>query len=178
MSFLANRAQNEAVPKYVQTVLHLNTTLLWSVRSDDHFFSGALTSGKGSRLAAGSLASLPTDNWSRFILANTEQLHDKIIQMSERIRQLEDALKVVQAKCSSDPHPLLQQDSLRIKNSLELYSSHATVGRHVETDGMAKETHPSNFRFPIASSSTRDTDKVQDRRSEVTYFKPNSQADC
>ncbi|OAX41741.1 hypothetical protein K503DRAFT_863613 [Rhizopogon vinicolor AM-OR11-026] len=109
---------------------------------------GALTSGKGSR----------------FILANTEQLHAKIIQMSDRIRQLEDALEIVQAKSSPDPHPLLHQDSLRIKNSLELYSSHATVGRHAQTD--AKETYGSNFRLPVASSSTRDADKVQDRRSE------------
>ncbi|KAG1797771.1 uncharacterized protein HD556DRAFT_1355214 [Suillus plorans] len=114
---------------------------------------GALTSGKGSR----------------FILANTEQLHAKIIQMSDRIRQLEDALENVQAKCSSDPHPLLHQDSLRIKNSLELYSSHATSGRHTQMDGTIKENHSSNSQLPVASSSTRDADKVQDSRSEERY---------
>lgn len=114
---------------------------------------GALTSGKGSR----------------FILANTEQLHAKIIQMSDRIRQLEDALETVQAKCSSDPHPLLHQDSLRIKNSLELYSSHATSGRHTQMDGTIKENHASNLQLPVASSSTRDADKVQDSRSEERY---------
>lgn len=114
---------------------------------------GALTSGKGSR----------------FILANTEQLHAKIIQMSDRIRQLEDALETVQAKCSSDPHPLLHQDSLRIKNSLELYSSHATGGRHTQMDGTIKENHSSNSQLPVASSSTRDADKVQDSRSEERY---------
>jgi len=94
--------------------------------------------------------------------------------MSDRIRQLEDALEIVQAKCSSDPHPLLDQESLRIKNSLELYSSHATVGQHAQTDTMAKETHTSNFRLPVASSSTRDADKVHDRRSEVTSLTPSS----
>ncbi|KAG1879162.1 fungal-specific transcription factor domain-containing protein [Suillus subluteus] len=114
---------------------------------------GALTSGKGSR----------------FILANTEQLHAKIIQMSDRIRQLEDALETVQAKCSSDPHPLLHQDSLRIKNSLELYSSHATSGRHTQLDGTIKENHASNLQLPVASSSIRDADKVQDSRSEERY---------
>ncbi|KAG1743311.1 fungal-specific transcription factor domain-containing protein [Suillus paluster] len=114
---------------------------------------GALTSGKGSR----------------FILANTEQLHSKIIQMSDRIRQLEDALETVQAKCSSDPHPLLHQDSLRIKNSLELYSSHATSGRHAQTEGTSKENHASNFQLSVASSSTRDADKVRDSRSEERY---------
>ncbi|KAG2060619.1 hypothetical protein BDR06DRAFT_986789 [Suillus hirtellus] len=114
---------------------------------------GALTSGKGSR----------------FILANTEQLHAKIIQMSDRIRQLEDALETVQAKCSSDPHPLLHQESLRIKNSLELYSSHATGGRYTQMDGTIKENHLSNSKLPVASSSTRDADKVQDSRSEERY---------
>lgn len=114
---------------------------------------GALTSGKGSR----------------FILANTEQLHAKIIQMSERIRQLEDALENVQAKCSSDPHPLLHQDSLRIKNSLELYSSHATGGRHTLMDGTIKENHASNLQLSVASSSTQDADKIHDSRSEERY---------
>ncbi|KAG2145884.1 fungal-specific transcription factor domain-containing protein [Suillus clintonianus] len=114
---------------------------------------GALTSGKGSR----------------FILANTEQLHAKIIQMSDRIRQLEDALETVQAKCTSDPHPLLHQDSLRIKNSLELYSSHATSGRHPQMDGIIKENHASNLQLPVASSSTRDVDKVRDSLSEERY---------
>jgi hypothetical protein len=131
---------------------------------------------KRQQVSSGSLASLPTDNRPRFILANTEQLHAKIIQMSDRIRHLEDALEIVQAKCSSDPHPLLHQDSLRIKNSLELYSSHATAGRHVQMDGVVKETHTSNFRLPVASSSTRHADKVQDRRSEVICFTPSSQA--
>ncbi|KAG9315613.1 Choline/Carnitine o-acyltransferase-domain-containing protein [Chiua virens] len=86
---------------------------------------GALTSGKGSR----------------FILANTEQLHGKIIQMSDRIRQLEDALGSLQSKCASDSHPLLNQDLLRIKNSLELYNPHAGPSRsHLHEDSI-----PSSF---------------------------------
>jgi hypothetical protein len=32
--------------------------------------------------------------------------------MGDRIRQLEDALAVLQASCSSDPHPLLCQNSI------------------------------------------------------------------
>lgn len=80
---------------------------------------GALTSGKGSR----------------FILANTEQLHAKIIQMSDRIRQLEEALGSLQAECAKEPHPLLHQDLLRIKNSLELYSPQAPTSRlsHIDS---------------------------------------------
>jgi hypothetical protein len=92
--------------------------------------------------------------------------------MSDRIRQLEDALETVQAKCSPDPHPLLHQDSLRIKNSLELYSSHATSGRHTQMDGIIKENQTSNLHLPIASSSR---DASQDNRSEVISLVPNLQ---
>ncbi|KAK7048537.1 4Fe-4S ferredoxin-type domain-containing protein [Favolaschia claudopus] len=53
---------------------------------------------------------------SRFILANTEQLHEKVSQLSERVRGLEDALQGFSAQ-----HPLLAPDLLRIKTSQELY---------------------------------------------------------
>ncbi|KAI6114167.1 hypothetical protein F5141DRAFT_1187796 [Pisolithus sp. B1] len=70
-----------------------------------------------------------------FILANTEQLHAKIIQMSDRIRQLEEALGSLQVKCAQEPHPLLHQDLLRIKNSLELYSPQTPTSRlsHIDS---------------------------------------------
>ena len=47
--------------------------------------------------------------------------------MSDRIRQLEDALGSLHARASTDPHPLLIQDLLRIKNSLELYTPQTGV---------------------------------------------------
>jgi hypothetical protein len=173
VSFHVNHAQNEAALKFVQMVFSI--TMLLSFQSDRALNTGALTSGKGSRLVTKSLENPPTDDRSRFILANTEQLHAKIIQMSDRIRQLEDALETVQAKCSSDPHPLLHQDSLRIKNSLELYSSHATSGRHSQMDGTIKENYTSNLQLPVASSSIRDADKFQDSRLEVICSIPNLQ---
>ncbi|TFK50007.1 hypothetical protein OE88DRAFT_1661491 [Heliocybe sulcata] len=52
---------------------------------------------------------------SRFILSDTRELHRKITEMSQRIRQLEDALAVFQASISSDRHPLLSEDLLGIK---------------------------------------------------------------
>ncbi|KAI0648019.1 hypothetical protein C8Q79DRAFT_953189 [Trametes meyenii] len=61
---------------------------------------GALTGGKGSR----------------FILANTEQLHEKIKAMSGRIRELEEALNEVQPA-----HHLLRDDLLLIKKSADLF---------------------------------------------------------
>ncbi|KAJ3512326.1 hypothetical protein NLJ89_g3583 [Agrocybe chaxingu] len=52
---------------------------------------------------------------TRFILADTEQLHEKIYEMSNRIRQLEDALAILQANVSDQRHPLLSDDLLKIK---------------------------------------------------------------
>jgi hypothetical protein len=58
-----------------------------------------------------------------FVLADTEKLHQKIAQMSDRIRQLEDALAILQSTHTRDPHPLLHRDLLKIKSSIELHSA-------------------------------------------------------
>lgn len=51
------------------------------------------------------------------MLANTEQLHEKITDLSHRVRSLEDALAV--AHNSEERHPLLSDELLQIKNPLE-----------------------------------------------------------
>ncbi|PCH44571.1 hypothetical protein WOLCODRAFT_26864 [Wolfiporia cocos MD-104 SS10] len=51
--------------------------------------------------------SLATGQGTRFVLAATEHLHRRVAKMSERIRQLEDALAIAQGKVSNEPHPLL-----------------------------------------------------------------------
>ncbi len=43
--------------------------------------------------------------------------------MSDRIRQLEDALSILQSSVSRDQHPLLRRDLLEIKSGLELHSA-------------------------------------------------------
>ena len=59
----------------------------------------------------------------RFVLADTEKLHQKISEMSDRIRQLEDALAIFQSSVSSEPHPLLSRDLMKIKSSIELHAA-------------------------------------------------------
>ena len=62
----------------------------------------------------------------RFVLADTEKLHQKIAKMSDRIRLLEDALAILQSTVTGpdgDPHPLLHRDLLTIKSSIELHSA-------------------------------------------------------
>ncbi|KAI5987123.1 hypothetical protein EDD15DRAFT_1511736 [Pisolithus albus] len=56
--------------------------------------------------------SLSTGQGTRFVLAATEHLHRRLAKMSERIRQLEDALRDLQARHSTEPHPLLRPDPL------------------------------------------------------------------
>lgn len=48
-------------------------------------------------------------------MADTDQLHRKIAAMSQRIRQLEDALAIVQAAVCDQRHPLLADDLLAVK---------------------------------------------------------------
>ncbi|KAJ7090825.1 hypothetical protein B0H15DRAFT_778919 [Mycena belliarum] len=56
---------------------------------------------------------------TRFILADTDQLHTKIAEMSQRIRQLEEALAILQGVVSNERHPLLAGDLLSIKFAAE-----------------------------------------------------------
>lgn len=46
----------------------------------------------------------------------TEQLHRKIFEMGQRIRQLEDALAILQSNVSTEPHPLLADQKLTINH--------------------------------------------------------------
>ncbi|KAF9473434.1 hypothetical protein BDN70DRAFT_867382 [Pholiota conissans] len=69
---------------------------------------GALTSGRGSR----------------FILAGAEQLHEKIFELGDRVRQLEEALELERSLNSNEPHPLLAPHLLKVKTSQDLYGSH------------------------------------------------------
>ncbi|KAG1726155.1 hypothetical protein EDB19DRAFT_1897685 [Suillus lakei] len=62
--------------------------------------SGSLTAGKGNRL----------------VLANTEELHNKIEVMSARIRELEEGLRQMHSEASDLPHPLLSDTITVISN--------------------------------------------------------------
>ena len=89
--------------------------------------SGSLTTGKGNRQAPLLNCLFPDTSADcnlytschRFVLANTETLHEKIEQLSHRVRSLEDALTVAHKAISSERHPLLSDELMRIKNPLE-----------------------------------------------------------
>ena len=48
----------------------------------------------------------------RFVLAATEYLHKRVAKLTERIRLLEDALAILHARSSNEPHPLLREDAV------------------------------------------------------------------
>jgi hypothetical protein len=50
--------------------------------------------------------------------------------MSDRIRQLEEALQISQLSCSPEPHPLLEPNLLNIKSTLTLYGDAQTGTSH------------------------------------------------
>ncbi|KZV89928.1 hypothetical protein EXIGLDRAFT_649809 [Exidia glandulosa HHB12029] len=52
---------------------------------------------------------------NRFVLADTQHLHEKIQAMGKRIEQLEDALALLQAQISTERHPLLSDDLMLVK---------------------------------------------------------------
>lgn len=55
----------------------------------------------------------------RFVLASTQELHEKITELCSRVRDLEDGLKTAHAQNSSEPHALLSDELLRIKAPLQ-----------------------------------------------------------
>lgn len=113
-------------------------------------FLGVLVSGKGTR----------------FILANTQQLHSKIQEMSERIRHLEGALQGHHAERAAfglEVHPLLRPEHLEIKNTMELYT--CAQPRSSEITPTTSASHSRN-----SSQSTTDNDFNDD----ISTFFPQS----
>ncbi|KAL0578343.1 hypothetical protein V5O48_003657 [Marasmius crinis-equi] len=89
--------------------------------------------------------SLITGQGTRFVLADTEKLHEKIAQMSDRIRLLEDALTILHnASGATDSHPLLDRDSLKIKSIIEL---HAAVSQGMPESSSQSPDEPEDSQY-------------------------------
>ncbi|KAJ7132076.1 fungal-specific transcription factor domain-containing protein [Mycena epipterygia] len=63
--------------------------------------------------------SLTTGQGNRFVLASTQELHEKISELANRVRELEDALRSSHSHLSNEQHPLLSEELLRIKAPLQ-----------------------------------------------------------
>ena len=116
------------------------------------------------------LSRYASEKTSRFILANTEQLHDKIKTMSERIHQLEDALRSTNSRLTSAEHPLLRQELLLIKKSPELFG----IDQHLMVSDASTEQQHRSEEPPRTSpaSSSKDGDEVSNRRrTPLLYYR-------
>lgn len=72
----------------------------------------------------GTLAAGPGN---RFVLADTQHLHEKISQMGKRITELEDALAELQAQVSNEKHPLLSDELMLLKAPMSTANVAATM---------------------------------------------------
>ena len=83
-------------------------------------YSGSLTTGQGNRYVPELPASsVPQTIIHRFVLASTQELHEKITELCSRIRDLEDALRTSHGQDSTEPHPLLSDELLCVKAPLQ-----------------------------------------------------------
>ncbi|KAH8080733.1 fungal-specific transcription factor domain-containing protein [Cristinia sonorae] len=98
--------------------------------------------------------SLTTGQGTRFILADTDRLHQKITAMSDRIRQLEDALAILQSSVSRDQHPLLRRELLDIKSGLTLHS--ATNSKPPEPGSEETQEEESTYLDTFGTLAVRD----------------------
>ncbi|KAG5351607.1 hypothetical protein C0989_005615 [Termitomyces sp. Mn162] len=109
---------------------------------------GVLVSGKGTR----------------FILANTEQLHTKIQEMSERIRNLEEALE--QCQCTPAPHPLLTSELLVIKSTMGLYGG-TQAGTDSPIVSVSNGQAHSHAQHNNGSVNGRETEEAEERKVDI-----------
>jgi hypothetical protein len=77
---------------------------------------------------------LTTGQGNRFVLASTTELHEKISELSNRVRELEDGLRASHSQLSSDSHPLLSEELLRIKAPLQREPSGSQASAPKEED--------------------------------------------
>ena len=59
-----------------------------------------------------------------FVLASTQELHEKIAQLATRVRELEDGLRGSHSLLSNEQHPLLAEELLKIKAPLQRDMTH------------------------------------------------------
>jgi hypothetical protein len=89
----------------------------WSNEHAETFLQGVWRQGRAPGTRHLPLIPQLSPTLDRFVLAATEHLHKRIAKMKDRIRQLEDALAILHAKGSNEPHPLLRDDVLAAENA-------------------------------------------------------------
>jgi len=92
--------------------------------------------------------------------------------MSDRIRQLEDALAILQSTLTREPHPLLDRELLKIKSSIELHSAIDSEAGELREE----ETEDSQYIDAFGTLAVRDDGAAtfygRSAGSEVSFMSP------
>ncbi|KAH6901766.1 hypothetical protein BKA70DRAFT_1308535 [Coprinopsis sp. MPI-PUGE-AT-0042] len=132
--------------------------------------------------------SLATGQGTRFVLAATEHLHNRIAKLNSRIRQLEDALQSLQSQHSIDPHPLLHKDLLfkeepeqhdeQEMKEVEVQDETAPPGEIVNAFGTLSVSDNGVTRFfgPTGGSESGSASKDGERKESTTPPDADSQS--
>jgi hypothetical protein len=91
--------------------------------------------------------------------------------MSDRIRQLEDALAILNSTLTREPHPLLDRELLKIKSSIEL---HSAVDSETAAELLEGEQEESQFIDAFGTLAVREDGAAtfygRSAGSEVSFF--------
>ena len=102
--------------------------LSYTIRAPSHYltFRAPLRLAKGIGKIYSHAFSVASDLQlpHRFVLASTQELHEKISELATRVRELEDALRSSHSHLTSEQHPLLTEELLKIKAPLQRDISH------------------------------------------------------
>ncbi|TFK28831.1 hypothetical protein FA15DRAFT_664908 [Coprinopsis marcescibilis] len=111
--------------------------------------------------------SLATGQGARSHLADTAQLQAKIVEMRHRIRQLEEEVALFQSSVSEQPHPLLREDLLTIKDGF---------GKPVSTN--VKELSSAPLEREVDTTTTAFGTLTIGEQGEGKYFGPSAGAEA
>ncbi|KAF7321290.1 Zn(2)-C6 fungal-type domain-containing protein [Mycena kentingensis (nom. inval.)] len=109
----------------------------------------------------GQLASAGKGN--RLVLANTEELHQRIETLCSRIRELEDGLRTLNDSCTDIPHALLHSDLLQIKLMATSHFRENVSNNHEGATAASSSSPPS-------LSLQNGLDPVQGRSEEENFI--------
>ncbi|KAF5361920.1 hypothetical protein D9756_002271 [Leucocoprinus leucothites] len=130
--------------------------------------SSCVKRGCGAICPSGSL----TAGQGRYVLASTEELHERISLLTYRIRELEDALRTQHASLSSDTHPLLTKELLNIKAPAQKDPCH---GRNDSTSSQMEDEHGPDVgdTFGSMSNTTSCESRYYGHTANSWYFFQN-----
>jgi hypothetical protein len=107
---------------------------------------------------------------NKMILANTEELHDRIDAVSARNRELENALRTLQESLSDQPHPLLlEKDVLNLRINTTPLGTSSSTSSGASTSSSSKSPSASRI-SPAVQPSAASQVKLEEEQNVLDAF--------